>query len=175
MPYGVTRRRLARFLLVPLAIALLSSLLSGVPVKVAEARPRLAVTTLATGLTIPWDIAWVGDVMLFNERRGQLSSKRAGSAKRSVAMPLTDLYASGEGGLMGMVADPGARSNKRFYVCYASRSGGSPRDVRVVRWRLTSDTTVVADGGNPVVVRGLPISTGPVSYTHLTLPTTPYV
>ena len=160
MPYSIARRRLARFLLVPLAVALLSSLLTGVPVKVAEARPRLTVTTLATGLTIPWDITWVGDVMLFNERRGQLWSKRAGSAKVSVNMPLTDLYASGEGGLMGMVADPGARSNKRFYVCYASRSGGSPRDVRVVRWRLTADTKAVVDGSNPVVVSGLPISTG---------------
>ena len=145
MPYSIARRRLARFLLVPLAVALLSSLLSGVPVKVAEARPRLTVTTLATGLTIPWDITWVGDVMLFNERGGRLWSKRAGSAKRSVAVPLTDLYVSGEAGFLGMVADPGARSNKRFYVCYASRSGGSPRDVRAV------------------------------SYTHLTLPTTPYV
>ena len=160
MPYGVTRRRLARFLLVPLAIALLGSVLSGVPAQVAEGRPRLTVTTLATGLTVPWDLTWVGDVMLFNERGGQVWSKRTGSAKRSVAVPLTDLYVSGEAGLLGMVADPGARSNKRFYVCYASRSGGSPRDVRVVRWRLTADTTAVVDGSNPVVVSGLPISSG---------------
>ena len=42
------------------------------PAQVAEARPKLTVTTLATGLTIPWDITWVGDVMLFNERGRQV-------------------------------------------------------------------------------------------------------
>jgi glucose/arabinose dehydrogenase len=160
MPYRVARRPVARLQLVLLAPVVLASLLSGVPAQVAEGRPRLSVTTVATGLTVPWDLTWVGDVMVFNERGGQVWSKRDGSAKRSVQVPLADLYASGEGGLLGMVADPGAPSNKLFYVCYASRSGGSPRDVRVVRWRLTSDTTAVADGSNPVVVSGLPISTG---------------
>src|SRR3712207_4755166 len=56
-----------------------------------------------------------------------------------------------------MVADPAAATNKHFYVCYAYRSG-TTRDVRVVRMRLTSDTTAVPDG-NPVV-SGLPISSG---------------
>jgi glucose/arabinose dehydrogenase len=160
IPFSVARRRLSRFLLVPLAVALLGSLLSGVPAQVAEGRPKLTVTTLATGLTIPWDLTWVGDVMLFNERGGKLWSKRNGSARKSVTVPLADLFASSEGGLMGMVADPGARSNKRFYVCYASRAGGSARDVRVVRWRLTSDTSAVLDGSTPVVVSGLPITSG---------------
>ena len=129
-----------------------------VPVPEAAARPRLTVTTVASGLTIPWDVTWVGDVMLFNERGGRVWSKRGGSAARSVAVPLSDLYASGEGGLVGMVADPGARTNHRFYVCYASQLSGHPRDVRVVRWRLTSDITAVLDGANPVVVSGLPVS-----------------
>jgi glucose/arabinose dehydrogenase len=160
MPHRVARRRRLIFLLpVPIATALLGGILSAVPVQVAQARPRITVTTLATGLTHPWDITWVGDVMLFNERGGKLWSKRNGSAKR-VQVPLADLYAASEGGLMGMVADPGARSNQRFYVCYASRSGQNPRDVRVVRWRLTSDTRAVLDGSSPVVVSGLPISSG---------------
>jgi glucose/arabinose dehydrogenase len=162
MPHRVARRRRLILLLpVPIATALLGGILSAVPVKVAEARPRITVTTVASGLTIPWDITWVGEVMLFNERGGRMWSKRNGSAKQSVRVPLTDLYAAGEGGLMGMVADPEASSNRRFYVCYAAQPSGRPRDVRVARWRLNADnTTAVLDGTNPVVVSGLPISSG---------------
>ena len=107
MSFPSTRRRLARVLLIPLAIAVVASVLVAVPVQRAQARPKLSVTILACGLSIPWDVTWVGDVMLFNERGGRVWSKRPGSVKRAVSAPLPDLYASGEGGLMGMVADPG--------------------------------------------------------------------
>ena len=154
-------RRLGRVLLVPLATALLASVLVALPAPSAAARPRLTLSILASGLNNPWDVTWVGSLMLFDERgdaRGaRIWSKRAGSARKAVSAPLTDVFISGEAGLMGMVADPAAATNKRFYVCYASRSA---RDVRVVRMRLTSDTAAVRDGSNPVVVRGLPLSSG---------------
>lgn len=154
--FRTRRRRLARILLIPLASALLGGLLSGAPVQTAHAGPTLKVDVLARGLSNPWDLTWVGGLMLFNERGGMVWSKRAGAAARVVSTPLTDMFASGEGGLMGMVADPGAARNKRFYVCYASTA----RDVRVVRWRLTGDTTAVPDGSKPVVVDGLPLTSG---------------
>ena len=158
-----TRRRLARILLVPLASALLGGLLSGAPVQTAHAAPKLSVSVVARGLTNPWDVTWVGGLMLFNERGGKIWSKRGGAAARPVETPLTDLFASGEGGLMGMVADPAAATNKRFYVCYASQLNGRARDVRVVRLRLTSDTTagrVKSAGQDSVVVDGMPITSG---------------
>lgn len=156
-------RRLARILLVPLASALLGGLLSGAPVQTAHAAPKLSVSSVARGLTNPWDITWVGSLMLFNERGGRIWSKRTGAAARQVKSPLTDLLAAGEGGLLGMVADPAAAKNKRFYVCYSSRFKGRARDVRVVRLRLTSDTTAVrvkSDGYDSVVVDGMPITSG---------------
>jgi glucose/arabinose dehydrogenase len=160
MSFRVPRFRPARVLLVPLAAALLGSLLVAVPVQSAQARPKLSVTILASGLSHPWDVTWVDDVMLFGERGGQVWSKRPGSVRRAVSASLPDLFVNGEGGLMGMVADPAAATNRRFYVCYATRYGGSPQDVRVVRLRLTNETTAVRDGSNPVVVRGIPISSG---------------
>ncbi|HLL61654.1 MAG TPA: PQQ-dependent sugar dehydrogenase [Propionibacteriaceae bacterium] len=153
-------RRLGRLLLVPLATALLTSVLVALPQPTAEARPKLTVSILASGLSHPWDVTWVGSLMLFTERGGTVWSKRGGAEARVVKTPLTDLFASGEGGLMGTVADPAAGTNKRFYVCYASHYNGRPQDVRVVRMRLTSDTTAVRDGSSPVVVKGIPISTG---------------
>ncbi len=161
--FRTRRRRLARILLVPLASAMLGGLLSGAPVQTAQAAPKPSVDVVARGLTNPWDITWVGDLMLFNERDGRVWSKRGGSAARPVRSPLTDLLAAGEGGLMGMVADPAAAKNKRFYVCYATTFNGRARDVRVVRLRLTSDTTAVrlkTDGYDSIVVDGMPISSG---------------
>ncbi|CAA9306219.1 MAG: PQQ-dependent oxidoreductase, gdhB family [uncultured Friedmanniella sp.] len=135
--------------------ALGASFLVAGPAEVAEAAPSLRYTTVVSGLTIPWDLTWVGPVMLFNERDGSLFSKRAGAGPRRVSFPLPRPYLNSEGGLLGMVADPKAATNKLFYTCSTSASA---RDVRVLRWRLTADTRAVAVG-KPLVT-GIPLTSG---------------
>ena len=162
MPYRVARRPLARLLLIPLTITALGSVLGVVPAQVAEARPKLTVTTLATGLTIPWDITWVGDVMLFNERAGRsVVEAWPGRPKRSVQAPLTDLFVGSEAGLMGMVADPGARSQQT--VLRLLRNAGQRAPAGRTGGALAAHVRHHGgqqDGGNPVVVSGFPISSG---------------
>ncbi|GAA5021475.1 hypothetical protein GCM10023258_10880 [Terrabacter aeriphilus] len=128
--------------------------------QVAQAVPRLQATTVVAGLQYPWDLTWVGSLMLFDERGGRVWSKREGAAPKRVSITgLPPLYVNSEGGLLGMVADPGASTNRRFYTCQAvRRPSGAPLDVRVLRWRLTSDTTAVSDGAP--VVTGLPLTSG---------------
>lgn len=147
------------------SIALAGTLLAAAALAVehppaAEAAPTLQVTTVVSGLSYPWDITWVGDLMLYDLRGGQVWSKRGSNAPRRVAISgFPSIYVNSEGGLLGLVADPAASSNKRFYTCQSVRSSsGGPLDVRVLRWRLTSDTTAVSDGAP--VVTGLPITTG---------------
>ena len=147
------------------SIALVGALVAGgalavQPTPTAEAAPTLQVTTVVSGLSYPWDITWVGDLMLYDLRAGQVWSKRGGNAPRRVAISgFPSLYVNSEGGLLGMVSDPAAATNKRFYTCQAVRdSAGNPLDVRVLRWRLTGDTTAVSDG-SPVVT-GLPVTSG---------------
>ncbi|WP_082620090.1 PQQ-dependent sugar dehydrogenase [Terrabacter sp. Soil811] len=147
------------------SIALVGALVAGgalavQPTPTAEAAPTLQVTTVVSGLGYPWDITWVGDLMLYDLRAGQVWSKRGGNAPRRVAISgFPSLYVNSEGGLLGMVSDPSAATNKRFYTCQAVRdSAGNPLDVRVLRWRLTGDTTAVSDG-SPVVT-GLPVTSG---------------
>ncbi len=125
-----------------------------------SASPTLQVTTVVSGLSYPWDLTWVGSLMLYDLRGGQVWSKRDGAAPRRVSISgFPSLYVNSEGGLLGMVADPGAATNKKFYTCQSVRtSAGNPLDVRVLRWRLTSDTTAVSDG-SPVVT-GLPLTSG---------------
>ncbi|MGL5928464.1 MAG: PQQ-dependent sugar dehydrogenase, partial [Dermatophilaceae bacterium] len=126
----------------------------------AVAAPSVDVTTVVSGLSIPWDLTWVGDLLLYDLRAGEVWSKRGANAPQRVAISgLPTIFAQSEGGLLGMVADPAAATNRRFYTCQSVRdSGGEPLDVRVLRWRMTSDTTAVSDG-SPVVT-GLPLTSG---------------
>ncbi|WP_377644719.1 PQQ-dependent sugar dehydrogenase [Oryzobacter terrae] len=132
----------------------------GGPAPVATAAPTVQVTTVVSGLVHPWDLTWVGDLLLYDLRAGQVWSKRGAAAPQRVTISgFPAIYGVGEGGLLGMVADPAAATNRRFYTCQAVRDGGgNPLDVRVLRWRLTSDTTAVSDG-SPVVT-GLPLTSG---------------
>jgi glucose/arabinose dehydrogenase len=122
--------------------------------------PTVSVSTVVSGLSHPWDLTWVNGLLLYDLRAGQVWSKRGSAAPQRVTISgFPSIYASGEAGLLGMVADPAAATNQRFYTCQAVRSSsGGPLDVRVLRWRLTSDTTAVS-AGTPVVT-GIPLVTG---------------
>lgn len=130
------------------------------PAPTAVAAPSVQVTTVVRGLSIPWDLTWVGDLMLFDQRAGTVWSRRGSAAPRQVRLSgFPSIFAESEGGLLGMVADPAAATNRRFYTCQAVRDGaGRALDVRVLRWRLTSDTAATSDGAP--VVTGLPLSSG---------------
>ncbi|MGL4743870.1 MAG: PQQ-dependent sugar dehydrogenase, partial [Dermatophilaceae bacterium] len=122
----------------------------------AVAAPSVDVTTVVSGLSLPWDLTWVGDLLLYDLRAGEIWSKRGSNAPQRVSISgAPTIFAQSEGGLLGMVADPAAATNQRFYTCQSVRdSAGDPSDVRVLRWRMTSDTTAVSDG-SPVVT-GIP-------------------
>lgn len=150
---GITARLLARISAFTLTVTGLTAL---APPLAAQAAPT--VTRIASGLTIPWDVTWVGSTMLFNERSGRLWSQRAGGTKQRVSIPLPKIYAKSEGGLMGMVADPAAASNGYFYTCMSvANSNGSPRDVQVWKWKLNSPTSAAKV---KTLLTGIPIGTG---------------
>ena len=150
-------RALSSLAVVVTAVALAAGV---APAPRAQAAPAVQVTTVVGGLSHPWDITWVGGLLLYDLRGGQVWSKRGQDAPQQVTITgFPSIYAVGEGGLLGMVADPGAATNGRFYTCQAVRdAAGDPLDVRVLRWRLTSDTTATADGAP--VVTGIPLTSG---------------
>jgi glucose/arabinose dehydrogenase len=132
-----------------------ASALAAGPVPVAEAAPTYHFTTVVSGVSIPWDITWIGGVMLYDQRAGGIWSKRGKAAPRKVSIPTPAPLVNSEGGLLGMVADPGASTNKLFYTCQTVKAS---KDVRVLRWRLESDTRAVAVG-KPLIT-GIPLGSG---------------
>ena len=118
--------------------------------------PELIVSTLVSGLSIPWDLAFTPDgTMLFTERRGVLSSRGADGAVRYVDAEMGDLFAVGETGLMGIVVDPEFAANRRFYTC----QGHIGPEVQVIAWTIDADYTAATRVADPLV-GGIPATSG---------------
>jgi glucose/arabinose dehydrogenase len=126
-------------------------------VAAAAPAPRLKITRVVGGLRIPWDVTWVGGVLLFDQRAGGVWSRRGTAVPRRVAMALPRIHAYGEAGMLGMVADPAASRNRLFYTCMAvGRSGGRPVSVQVWQWRLSPDAARAAK--IRTVISGIPLN-----------------
>ncbi len=133
-----------------------STLVATTPPLPAAAAPT--VTPVVTGLTIPWDVTWVGSTMLFNERPGRLWSLQPGGEPQRVTLPLPPIWTGSEGGMLGMVAHPAAASNGLFYTCMSvATAAGKAKGVEVWQWRLTDATHAVKV---KVILAGIPIGSG---------------
>ena len=89
---------------------------------------ELEVRTIARGLVHPWALTFLPDgKMLVTERPGRM---RLVTAEGQVSPPLKgvpEVWASGQGGLLDVVADKSFAQNKTIYFCYAERSDGGGR------------------------------------------------
>ncbi len=117
----------------------------GAPVRAAGGRARVEV--VASGLEVPWDVAFLPDGRaLVTERAGRvrLLGRDGTLRRRPVATPA--VQAVGEGGLMGIDLDPRFADGHPFAYVMVTRAG----QVRVLRlrWderrdRLRPDGTVL--------------------------------
>lgn len=130
--------------------------------RLAAGVPTLSATTIVSGLSHPWDLTWLGNLMLYNSRNGRVWSKSGSADPQRVDLPGLEAstFAQGEGGLLGMVADPAAATNRLFYTCGATKdSSGGAFDVRVRSWRLVAGRDTRAESV-ATVIDGLPLTTG---------------
>jgi glucose/arabinose dehydrogenase len=98
----------------------------------------LRVERIASGLEIPWGIAFLpGGDALVTERPGRIRLLRGGVLVREPVATL-EVAEAGEGGLLGIAADPGFGTNRRFYV-YATVRKGRHDVNRVLRYALAPD------------------------------------
>lgn len=133
---------------------------SSVPPSGQEAPVGFEVTEVAGGLDHPWDIGFLPDGQaLVTERSGRLrllSSGKPGAEMRTVRADFSDVYAVGEGGLMGIAIHPDFERSREFTTCQTHQVDGEPKDVRLVTWRLAEDGSS-AQRVKPLVT-GLPIN-----------------
>ncbi|MDW5594798.1 PQQ-dependent sugar dehydrogenase [Conexibacter stalactiti] len=142
------RSLLTLLLLTPLTLApaaCASDSDSGSDDAAAPAAESAAVRTIATGLEVPWGIAFLpgGDALVAERTTGRIKRIPAGggSARTVMTVPGVDTGA-GEGGLLGLAVSPGYARDRLVYAYFTSA-----RDNRIVRFRL---------GGRPrAIVTGL--------------------
>lgn len=95
----------------------------------------IRVERVASGLAVPWGLAFLpgGDVLV-TERPGRIRLLRGGKLEPAPVATIA-VGERGEGGLLGIAADPRFGENRRFYVYYTAQSGGRSVN-RLVRWVL---------------------------------------
>ncbi|RDI33796.1 glucose/arabinose dehydrogenase [Rhodococcus sp. AG1013] len=125
------------------------------PEEPAAPFPDLAVTTVMEDLANPWDVVVAPDgAVLTGERAGRFVVKRSDNSVGEVTADLSDLYARGETGLMGIALDRGFAANRTLYTCQGHR-GGENNDIRVVSWTVDPGWTTMTRTGD--VVTGMPV------------------
>jgi glucose/arabinose dehydrogenase len=112
------------------------------------------VEVVASGLQVPWDLAWdhTGR-MLITERTGKIRVVKDGKLLDESLFTVDDIRTGGEIGLMGMCLHPDFKNNGYIYVAYGHR-GATPTeaDVRVMRLKEANGKVSV----DKVILTGLP-------------------
>jgi glucose/arabinose dehydrogenase len=112
--------------------------------------PTLTTTNLVTGLTNPWDMAFLPDgTMFFTQRPGPISARLTNGTINPIITP-ADVAPAGEAGMMGLAVDPNFAANHLLYACYTA-----PSDNRVVRWEVKATLDGVVNATPTVLVMGL--------------------
>ncbi|MDP9189865.1 MAG: PQQ-dependent sugar dehydrogenase [Actinomycetota bacterium] len=95
--------------------------------------PRPRVKTVATGLEIPWEIAFLPDRRaLVTERPGRIRLLERDGRLRPKPVATVPVSAQGEGGLLGLAPDPGFARNRFVYLYFTTAQG-----MRLERWRFS--------------------------------------
>lgn len=101
-----------------------------------------AVTTesVATGLSVPWAMAFASDGRLFfTERTGRVRVVVDGQLKSEPVITL-NVAATGEAGLMGLALDPDFSRNHYIYIYYTYRNNAGSLRNRLARLTETNNT-----------------------------------
>jgi glucose/arabinose dehydrogenase len=123
------------------ALLLAAALVAAAP---GTGSAAVRVKTVATGLEIPWEIAFMPDRRaLVTERPGRVRLLSRRGRLRRAPVASVPVSAQGEGGLLGLALDPRFAANRRVYLYFTTASG-----MRLERWRwrrsrLVRETTLV--------------------------------
>ncbi|MDP9384006.1 MAG: PQQ-dependent sugar dehydrogenase [Actinomycetota bacterium] len=94
------------------------------------------VRVLASGLAVPWDIAFLPDGRaLVTERPGRVRIVSSRGRLQRAPAARVRTQARGEGGLLGVAVDPAFAAGRRFVYLYVTTASG----MQVQRWRMRGD------------------------------------
>jgi glucose/arabinose dehydrogenase len=110
----------------------------------ASGEPK--VQTIATGLEIPWEIAFLPDGRaLITERPGRVRLLGPDGKLRPSPVANVDVVADGEGGLLGLAVDPDFERNSFVYLYRTTDRGNQVARYRLDGTRLREQAVVIQD------------------------------
>jgi glucose/arabinose dehydrogenase len=100
-----------------------------------ERASDVKVETVATGLEIPWEIAFLPDGRaLVTERPGRIRMLEKDGTLDPDPVATVDVSEQGEGGLLGLALDPAFADNGLVYLYFTT-----PSAMKLERWQFTGD------------------------------------
>jgi glucose/arabinose dehydrogenase len=138
---------------------------------------RFFVDTVATGVEVPWSLAFAPDGRLFfTERPGRVRILQNGTVLNPPALTIGDVvtFDGGESGALGLALHPNFEQNHYVYVAYTGRDARDAAVNRLVRFREANNTladpVVIVDNLNASPIHdGARVKFGPDGLLYLTM------
>jgi glucose/arabinose dehydrogenase len=108
-----------------------------------SASARTTVKTVASGLQVPWGVAFLpdGSALVGERPTGRIVRIPRGGGRATTVMRVPGVVADGEGGLLGLAVSPHYSSDRLVYA-YLTTAG----DNRIVRFRLGGSVRPILTG-----------------------------
>lgn len=105
------------------------------------------IQVLTQNLSLPWELVWGTDNMIWmTERGGKVSRVNPSNGSISVLITIPDVKSIGEGGLLGMVLHPDFSSNPYVFLAYNYDKSGIYTE-KIVRYTYNGTTLI-----NPIII-----------------------
>ncbi|HEV7330911.1 MAG TPA: PQQ-dependent sugar dehydrogenase [Flavisolibacter sp.] len=100
----------------------------------------VGVSTILSGLDVPWEITWGPDNQIYmTEQGGTVSRVDPKTGKRTVLLHVPDVYRKRSMGLLGMAVSPDFKKHPYIFLDYTYLKGEKVVS-RLVRYTITEDT-----------------------------------
>ena len=118
-------------------------------VSTASGDERFKVEIVATGLEIPWGLAWLPNKdLLVTERPGRVRIIESGKLRGEPVFSVPDVEPTSESGLMDITLHPNFAANSFIYLVYSYNTDG--KRVKVVRYKYAggkfTEPKTIVDG-----------------------------
>lgn len=116
---------------------------------------NIATSVIASGLNVPWEIAWGPDNTIWiTEQNGIVSRIDPASGKKDVILRIEDVWFLRTAGLLGMALHPDMKNHPYVFLNYTFLKGEKPFS-KLVRYTWKQDTLI-----NPKVLMEIAASNG---------------
>ena len=129
------------------------------PIRVEEVinlgETKVGVTTVASGLNVPWEIAWGPDNNIWiTEQSGTISRINPDKGRKKILLVIPGVWRHRTSGLLGMALPPNMKEEPFVFVDYTFLKDSIPFS-RLVRYTFSDDTLI-----KPMVLLEIPAGNG---------------